>query len=485
MQAQIPPWSGARAARKLLPAACVALAGCLAIDSPPDDLARSEAPKRQSFASSAAGLQQVVPVVDGWVAAFGDTQLTALVQEALAHNPDLRRAAAAWREAQARVRSARAELWPWLDASGRASRARPVFPGRFQTGSLQIIQASASWEVDLWGRVRSTNAAAAATAEAQRLQLAAARQSLAATVAESWVLAIQARRQLAIDLLLLEAEQRTARITGDKVDSGVGAQLDAQLARANLSLAEQLVTADHAAIDQLVKALEALLGRYPGAELAVADRLPAFPGEIAVGVPAELLERRPDLVAADRRVAAAFHRTEAARAARLPNVTLTASLGQIVDPAETLWSLAGDVFAPLFQGGRLEAAVEAADAQQEQALADYVSTAIDAFREVETALAAEDFLLRREADLLQATTRLEDASRIGEDRYAAGILSIIELIVIRRQDFQSRRTLLQVQSDRIRQRIALHLALGGSFGAAPALQTPAQPDPESAETEDD
>ncbi|MCB9876564.1 MAG: efflux transporter outer membrane subunit [Planctomycetes bacterium] len=447
------------------------LTACVSIREPSPDLARAQLDLPERFAAADAAGPAHEPVQNDWVATFADPMLGRLVDEAIAHNPDLRQAAAAQAEARARVQSASSSLWPQIDATDTTRRARPLFliPGRFAAASQYYVNVQASWELDLWGRVRSAAAAAEASAEAQRLDLAAARQSLAAAVADAWFLALQAQATLAIDRELFEAESRTADVTADKVAAGAGTQLEAELAGANVSLAQAALTADEAAIQDLTRALEVLLGRYPAAELALAAELPAFPGAVGAGVPAELLERRPDLVAADRRVAAAFHLAESARAARLPRITLNGSLGSVLQPVKTIWSFGAGITAPLWTGGRLDADVEIADQQQQQAMAAWQATALDAFREVESALANEGWLAARERELDVAVGRLRNASRVGEDRYNASILSIVDLVTIRRQDFQSRRELLQVETQRLRQRVALHLALGGSFDAAAAL----------------
>ena len=453
-----------------------ALASCLTIADPDDDLAERQLAPPEQFA--AAGHNAPRPheaVANDWVATFADATLRELVDEAIEHNPDLRQAAAALAEARARTDVAASSLYPQFDGAGAARRAQPLFlaPGAVAPGSQYTVNVEASWEIDLWGRIRSQAAAASAAAEATRLDLAAARQSLAAAVADAWLLTLQAHAALRIDRELLAAEQRTAGVTNDKVETGTGTQLEAQLAAANVALAAAALHADEAAIKELTRALEALLGRYPSAELKLVTELPAFPGATAIGVPSELLARRPDLVAADQRVAAAFHRSQSARAAQLPSLTLTGSVGALLDPTTKLWSIGANLLAPLFTGGRIDAEIEIADAQQEQALAAYVATALQAFREVEDALANEHYLARREAELDTATRRLREASRVGEDRYDAGILSIVDLLTIRRQDFQSRRELLLVHTARLRQRIALHLALGGSFDADDARATPA------------
>jgi outer membrane protein TolC len=182
-----------------------------------------------------------------------------------------------------------------------------------------------------------------------------------------------------------------------------------------------------------------------------------------VGLPSQLLERRPDLIAADRVVAAAFYGVESARAAQLPRVALSASLGTMLDPTEAIWSIGANLLAPVFTGGRLQGEVQIATAQQRQALSQYVSVALRAFREVESALSNEQVLAYRQVKLERADEMLRSASRIADDRYNAGILNILDLTQVRRQDFANRSQLLRVRAERLRQRLNLHLALGGSF----------------------
>lgn len=218
------------------------------------------------------------------------------------------------------------------------------------------------------------------------------------------------------------------------------------------------------------KALEVLLGRYPAAELQVTGDLPSVPSPTPIGVPSELLERRPDIIAADRKVAAAFYNEQAAQAARLPRLELSATLGTLLDPTQSIWSIGANLLAPLFTGGRLKGDVLVATAQQRQELGRYVSVALRAFREVETALANEQVLVLRQAQLEQADARLRSASRIAQDRYNAGLLTILELTQVRRQDFAIRSQLLRVRTERLRQRLNLLLALGGSFDTRETLR---------------
>ncbi len=435
-------------------------AGC-AVKQPPADLSRSQVqgvPDR--FAAATDPAQPEGPVRDNWLGEFGDGRVLALVEAAVGHNPDLAVAAARWEEARARLKVAGSFLRPQIDAFGTAQRADPgelPIANRFDLG-MQV-----SWEADLWGRLRSQQEAARAAAQASGWEYEFARQSLAAAVVDAWFLAVTARLQTAINQQQVEAEQFTAKVTRDKIDVGAASQLDLNVAEANLALAEESLRQSQGALLEAQRALEILLGSYPSAALAVADALPPLPPPPPVGLPSQLLERRPDLIAADRVVAAAFYGVESARAARLPRVALSASLGTLLDPTEEIWSIGANLLAPVFTGGRLEGEVEIATAQQRQALAQYVSVALRAFREVESALSNEQVLAYRQTKLERADEMLRSASTIADDRYNAGILNILDLTQVRRQDFANRSQLLRVRTERLRQRLNLHLALGGSF----------------------
>ncbi len=447
-----------RGALRLVAAATLpfGLAGCLSLPQPPRDLASRHVDTPEAFAA-AAGSQWIGA---GWIGEFNSDQLVALVEEALRRNPDLYTAAARIEEAEARLRVAGALLRPQLDGFGGASRADNGITGPANTYDLGL---QVGWEIDLWGRLRSSRAAATSVVEAAGLDYVQARHSLAAAVSEAYFSIITAREQLAIDRELLAVEQFTAETTRQRVAAGVAISLDEDLAVANVALAEAAIQQSLSALQESQRALEILLGRYPSGVLDPNEGLPAVPGPVSTGVPSELLERRPDVLAAARRVDAAFYNVQQARAARLPSLTLSSSVGTLLDPDELFWSIAGDIFAPIYTGGRLRAEVEAAGAQQRQALGQYASTALEAFREVETALANEQYLAAQEAELATASERLRRASQTADNRYQNGVMTILELIQVRRQDFQTRSQLLGVRFERLRQRLNLYLALGGRF----------------------
>ncbi|MFZ4576342.1 MAG: TolC family protein, partial [Phycisphaerales bacterium] len=284
--------------------------------------------------------------------------------------------------------------------------------------------------------------------------------------AEAWFYAITAKQLAAIDEDLLAIYEKTLEITSARKKEGVASQMDIDLAAGNVANARQSLARSRGAREDAVRSLEVLLGRYPSAELEVASDLPGLPGPVPTGLPSELLERRPDVVAADREVAAAFYRTGSARAARLPTFTISGSIGTLLNPTAAVWSLGGNLLAPIVDGGARKADVEIAEGRQKQSLGIYVKTAINGFREVETALANGDVLAQREEELKQAADRYGKARRSAEVSYKEGAISLVDLNGIQSQDAATRAELVRVRGEQLRQRLKLHLALGGSFEAA-------------------
>jgi len=241
-------------------------------------------------------------------------------------------------------------------------------------------------------------------------------------------------------------------------------------ARVNVGTYRDTVRQIELAREQALRALELLLGRYPAAEVTVAQRLSTMPPSVPVGMPSQLLERRPDVVAAERRVAAAFDRVGEARAAQLPRISLTAGgssvssdLLELKDTSNPIWSFGANLIAPLYQGGVLRAQVEIRSAEQKQAVADYARTGQRAFGEVENALAAENALRDRDA-ILEASIR--DSARaleLAKIQYRVGTVDLRAVEQNQLALYAARISRLRVQTERLAQRVNLYLALGGGF----------------------
>jgi len=442
------------------------LAGC-ALKAPPTvaDLQKEALPNTAVPSAFKAGAGVAAPVAERWLASFNDEALSALVDEALTFNADLQGAALRVERAAGYLRVASASLLPSVDLFGTGSGASSN-----STSGLNGLWLNASLELDIWGRIRYGAAAAQADAEALAADFAYARQSLAAMVAKSWFLATEAGLQRSIVQDMLRSSESVLGLSRDRLRIGNGTEQDVAVARANVGSYRDMLRQADLSREQALRALELLLGRYPSAEVAVSPKLSAMPAPVPVGLPSELLERRPDVVAAKRRVAAAFNRVGEAQAARLPRISLTAGISAISSDVVVLqdrdnpaWGLGANLLAPIYQGGALRAQVDIRTTEQKQAVAAYASVGQRAFGEVENALSAEFALNDREA-ILQANVRDNERAleltktqfRVGSTDQRAVEQRLLAL-------HSARTSLLRVQSERLAQRINLHLALGGSF----------------------
>jgi NodT family efflux transporter outer membrane factor (OMF) lipoprotein len=450
--------------------ALAALAGCALQNPPaPADLQKEALPNAAvpSAWKTTGGVG--APVADQWLASFDDPALNTLVSEALVHNADLRVAAARVEQAGGYLKVANAGLLPVVNLLGTANTKSNGGSG------LEGWVVSASLELDVWGRVRYARAAAEAQSVAAAADFAYARQSLAATVARSWFTAIESGllRELAQDVV--RSSEALLKIAQDRFRIGVGNEQDVAAARANLATYRDTLRQVQLSREQALRALELLLGRYPAAEVAVAQKLAALPPPPPVGMPSEILERRPDVVAAERRVAAAFNRIGEARAAMLPRISLTAGgsdvssdLFVLKEQSNPIWSVGANLVAPLYQGGALRANVEIRTAEQKQAVAEYARAGQKAFNEVENALSAEAALRDRAALLDEAVRDNARAFELVQIQYRVGAVDLRAVESRQLALYSARVAFLRVQSEQLAQRVSLHLALGGAFADAPA-----------------
>jgi NodT family efflux transporter outer membrane factor (OMF) lipoprotein len=421
-------------------------------------------PAAWTGAATAAG-----PVEDGWVESFGDEQLEALVAEAIAHNTDLRAAAAAVEQAAAYVRMAGGNVYPAVNLLASTSSSGGDGYQPLNRGILM-----ASWELDLWGRVRYGARAAEDQYAAASADFAYAQQSIAALVARGWLTACEAGLQHQLAAEAVAGAERLLALATERERVGIGSEVEVALARANVEgfrdARRQLVLGK----EQALRSLELLLGRYPAADLEAATSLPAIADPVPAGVPAELLERRPDVVAAERRVAAAYNSTEQAKAARLPRISLSANVSYLEsdilvlqDRENPALGLGLGLLMPIYAGGSLAAQVELKTAEQRAAVAQYASVGLRAFGEVENALSAEQAALDREAILESQVRDSERALELEQVRYRVGNTDLRSVTQQQMAVYGARSSLLRIQAERVTQRVNLYLALGGGIEKAP------------------
>jgi NodT family efflux transporter outer membrane factor (OMF) lipoprotein len=328
----------------------------------------------------------------------------------------------------------------------------------------------ASWELDLWGRVRSGREAARLQLLSAELSTAYAQQSLSAMVAKSWFVASEARLQKAVADDMVAAAEKLVKLARERQRVGVGNEYDVSVAEASLATYQDAAEQLDLAFRQSLQAIETLVGRYPAAELEVPATLPSLPGPVPAGLPSDLLERRPDVIAAERRVAAAFYRVQETKASRLPRISLTSGLSSLSSDLVELknrdnpvWGWGGRASVPLYLGGSLQAEVKVRSAEQKEAVAEYGRAGAKAFAEVENALSASFALKAREPLLLRAVTENDRALGLAETRYRVGSDDLRAVEQQQLKLFSAKSALLRVQSEQLVQRINLHLALGGSF----------------------
>jgi len=448
--------------------ACVAaMTGC-ALNAPPDvkgltetELAHATPPAAWKAGAAAGALQ------DNWLASFGDARLLPLAEEALRYNVDLRAAAARVESAAASVKAADGSLYPEVNLIGRTS-------GKATGSGVQLsgLFVPASWELDLWGRVRYGQRAAQdqyASAEADQRS---AQQSIVATLAKAWFLAAEASQQQRLVGDMQAAAERLLKLAEDRQRVGAGSEVDVALARANVQSYRDSARQIDFSLSQSRRALELLLGRYPAAEIELPSMLTTLPAPAPAGLPSELLERRPDVVAAERRFDAAFARVGEAGANRLPKLSLTAAVSSISstifvlqDKDNPTVGVGATVMFPVFNGGQLAAQVELRTAEQKQAAATFAQTAQRAFNEVESALAAEASLATRDLILQQGLADSARALELQQARYKVGSVDLRSVTQQQIATYAASMSLLRVQTEQRVQRVQLHLALGGSFGA--------------------
>ncbi len=472
--------------------------GC-AVQKPPTgaDIAPDAARKIPGGWASSHKRGDVVP---NWIRTFNDPQLTALVAEAVARNPDLKAAAAHVEASRYAIKIAASSLYPRIAVKGLGERqGREITDSHGggidppDLGGLGVDLSSgasdtsnvldpstqrwvyglgigASWELDVWARVRSNKAAAAAESVALAEDYEFARQSLAAAVARAYFSVIEAAQQESNARETLELYQDFSDLTQKKKQQGHASDYDVSQIRSRTAGAKDTYIAAQAARAQAIRAIEIVTSNYPAGRLDVRRSFPAQPKAVPAGLPSQILERRPDILAAEQRVGAAFHRTAAARAARLPRFSISASAGMGTAQLDTVgvidavsWSLAAGVIQPIFFGGELKAAQDVRTAEQKAATASYVGVALRAFGDVEDALSNDYYLRQREAALGEMVDASADTLKFGRQQFDEGHADMFTILRHAGENLAAKIELTKIRASRLRERVNLHLALGGDF----------------------
>lgn len=456
-------------------------------------------PARWSRLDAAATNAGAAGDLGQWWRRLNDPLLSELVDEALRQGLDLRKAQARLRESRARRAMAGAGRYPTLQATASASRSGTIASAgnsgaggitggagnsAMITGNQFSAGFDASWELDVFGGVRRGVEAAVADEQSTEASLLDTRVSLVAEVARSYVEVRSLQIRLAIARTNLASQTETLGLTEYRAKAGIVSTQDAEQARANREQTAAQIPSLEASLAEAEHRLDLLVGQPPGtlrARLAGAGPLPEVPAQIAVGIPADTLRQRPDVRAAERKLAAETARVGVAEAARYPSLKLSASVtldamvqGATGNTVGLLYSLFGGITAPLFQGGKLRAQVRVQDAVREQAQVAYEQAVLTALQDVENALSALARNRERAAALTRAAEAARNAATLARQRYGAGVIDFQSVLDTERTVLTVEDNLASSRADGVYALIKLYKALGG--GWSPPARRPASKD---------
>ena len=452
--------------RACISMACTLLLMSCAVNAPiaGKDLRKQALPQLSIPNQFSAGANTGFQLDDAWLKQFNDTELEALVAEALKNHPDVRIIAARRLQAEALIDAAGGAQYPGLGVVGNTG-GKVGSSGSGLTG----YYIGANWELDLWGRVRTALAGAKENAKALNAEQDAARLSLIGTLTKTVWLARGFQEQARLSQENADAAKRYAQLTEIREHIGASSKNDVAFARTSAAQAHELALISKQARDQSLRAVEILVGRYPQATLLKSTQLPALPPPIASGIPTDILERRPDIIAAEARVNSAFYTASEKRLARLPKISLTAGFGYInsqvfslVNGPTSSLGLGANVMMPLFQGGAIESQIAYQNAEAQAALANYGKVVLNAFGDVENALNGE--MTWRERSVL-LNTQLQEQKQILRRIEQEFTIGRVDQRQIQQQKIKTNTTEIsfrQGQVDALTQRVNLYLALGGS-----------------------
>lgn len=456
----------------------LALVGC--VGKPP----RSSMDRVAGLApgSWSASKQARAGVDAKWVSRFGDSKLNSLVSEALRQNQDMRIAAERVYRAAEAARISDATSRPQVGLSSSGTRRKSNFVG-FPFGGSQIsntygVEMKIDWEPDIWGSARAGKSAALAEWQAGGLDYRAARASLAAQVCKAWFALAEASVQVSLAKQALEIRKKTEVSVRErfernlKEEGGTASQL--RLAQTDVAAAKADLSGRRGDLESARRQLELLVGRYPAGKISGSTRLPRIPSRPPSGLPSELLLRRPDVLAAERRYSASIKRIKEAKLSVFPSFkitgtggTTTDSLGKILNSDFGVWSIGANIAQPVLTGGRVKGEIRVRKSNQREALATLHQTVLTAFGEVEKSLASERWLKRRESEMREALNLAKDAAKAADADFRDGNGDLLTLFTAQTRRIQLESQYASLRRLRLTNRVDLHLALGGGFSVAP------------------
>ena len=409
-----------------------------------------------------------------WWSLYRDPLLNELIEIALVENNDLAIAIARIEEARARYGFVRADLYPRVDGSASAGRGNTAFPGAAVDDQF-VLAGDVSWEIDLFGKLRRSNEAARAELLATEEARRAVTISLIADVASTYLLLRDLDAQYRISQRTLQTRKDSTALIEARYDKGTVALIDVNQAQIEEADAAAQLAVVERGIIQAENLLNVLIGRNPAPILRQQERqLELVPPQVPIGLPSELLERRPDVRQAEQALAAQTARIGIAEALRWPSLSLTASLGlasndlsDLLESDAKIWNISGNFFAPLFNSGQNRRRVEVEQARTEQLLNAYEQSVLQAFREVEDALAdIRTYYEEAQARGMQVEAA-RSAAHLSRARYDGGVTSYLEVLESERSLFRAELADSSVRRLQLTGLVTLYKALGGGWTQDP------------------
>jgi NodT family efflux transporter outer membrane factor (OMF) lipoprotein len=422
--------------------------------------------------------QQAFAVEHNWLSELDNLQVHQLVKKALASNHQFAMQAYSLEIAEQQLIVSGSQLWPELDLAFRSGRNKDNKTDSYSNSNS--VNLNLSYEVDIWGKLSDADRMTNFNYLAQKATFEQYKQQLVVNVLTTWFRVIEAEKLLALYRSRVANSQQNLAIIEAGYNSGLTAALDVYLTRNDLNNELTRVSEQETEKTKLIRQLERLVGEYPKGELLVNANLPLLTKDIPVGLPSELISRKPELKASWYQLLSQDAGLAYAHKQRFPSIVLSGSvgdsnadIGDLLSGSSLAWSLLGSVSAPIFNAGRLKANEEKARIELKQGEQLYLDTLYNAFSDVENAITTEKNLKNSYYTMLAAQENAKIASTLSFEQYQSGLVTYTTVLDAQNRSFEAQSTLIKIKNQLIANRINLHLSLGGDFTTPSLASSPA------------